>query len=299
MKKLTSLLLTALIATTLTAGCGTANTTTSTDTQTASSAEETVQENQEKETKEKFVIVDDNLSNLQLTAPNLPVYDKMTIAQRREKGLPTALPELTPYSTGKVAYLTFDDGPENVNTIAILDTLKENNAVATFYVTGAHAELHPDVLKRIYEEGHAIGNHSYDHDYDRLYPSIDGFMSEMMHTDDVIMKIIGVRPMILRAPGGTIGHFSDIYWQTIKENGYTEHDWNVSSADAAPNHPVAQDFIDNIDFGTSDGKESAIILMHCSEGHEETAKALPKIIQILKDRGYTFGVITPMTPQPW
>ena len=116
MKKLTSLLLTALIATTLTAGCGSANTTTSTDTQTASSAEETVQENQEKETKEKFVIVDDNLSNLQLTAPNLPVYDKMTIAQRREKGLPTALPELTPYSTG----------------IAILDTLKENNAVANF-----------------------------------------------------------------------------------------------------------------------------------------------------------------------
>lgn len=108
MKKLTSLLLTALIATTLTAGCGTANTTTSTDTHTASSAEETVQENQEKETKEKLVIVDDNLSNLQLTAPNLPVYDKMTIAQRR------------------------DDGPENVNTIAILDTLKENNAVANF-----------------------------------------------------------------------------------------------------------------------------------------------------------------------
>lgn len=299
MKKITSLLLTALIATTLTAGCGTANTTTPADTQPASSSEETVNENQEKDAKEKYVIVDDNLSNLQLTAPNLPVYDKMTITQRREKGLPTALPELTPYKTGKVAYLTFDDGPENINTIAILDTLKENNAVATFYVTGAHAELYPDVLKRIYEEGHAIGNHSYDHDYDKLYPSIDGFMSEMMHTDDVIMKIIGVRPMILRAPGGTIGHFNDIYWQTIKENGYTEHDWNVSSADAAPNHPVAQDFIDNIDFGTSDGKESAIILMHCSEGHEETAKALPKIIQILKDRGYTFGVITPMTPQPW
>lgn len=298
MKKLTSFLLTALIATTLTAGCGTVNTTTSTDTP-ATSSEEAVNENQKTEIKEKFVIVDDNLTNLQLTAPNLPVYDKMTIAQRREKGLPTALPELTPYQTGKVAYLTFDDGPENINTIAILDTLKENNAVATFYVTGAHAELYPDVLKRIYEEGHAIGNHSYDHDYDRLYPSIDGFMSEMIHTDDVIMKIIGVRPMILRAPGGTIGHFNDIYWQTIKENGYTEHDWNVSSADAAPNHPVAQDFIDNIDFGTSDGKESAIILMHCSEGHEETAKALPKIIQILKDRGYTFGVITPMTPQPW
>lgn len=157
MKKLTSLLLTALIATTLTAGCGTANTTTSTDTQTASSAEETVQENQEKETKEKFVIVDDNLSNLQLTAPNLPVYDKMTIAQRREKGLPTALPELTPYSTGKVAYLTFDDGPENVNTIAILDTLKENNAVANFVNISyknenTHLTVFPRTIKQVSRE---------------------------------------------------------------------------------------------------------------------------------------------------
>lgn len=133
MKKLTSLLLTALIATTLIAGCGTANTTTSTDTQTASSAEETVQENQEKKTKEKFVIVDDNLSNLQLTAPNLPVYDKMTIAQRR------------------------DDGPENVNTIAILDTLKENNAVANFVNISyknenTHLIVFPRTIKQVSRE---------------------------------------------------------------------------------------------------------------------------------------------------
>ena len=106
---------------------------------------------------------------------------------------------------------------------------------------------------------------------------------------------------ILRAPGGVIGHFTKAYEPALKASGYVEHDWNVSSADAAPNHPVAQDFIDNID-GQTDQPVAAhadIILMHCSEGHEETVKALPEIIRILKAKGYTFGVVTPMTPQPW
>ncbi len=198
-------------------------------------------------------------------------------------------------------YLTFDDGPDDKNTPAILDILKENGVHATFYVTGQHAELHPDVLQRIYAEHHAIGNHSYDHDYKKLYTSPDAFLSEMERTDEIIHGILGVRPLILRAPGGVIGHFTKAYEPALKASGYVEHDWNVSSADAAPNHPVAQDFIDNIDGQTDQpvAAHAAIILMHCSEGHEETVKALPEIIRILKAKGYTFGVVTPMTPQPW
>ena len=168
-------------------------------------------------------------------------------------------------------------------------------------MTGQHAELHPDVLQRIYAEHHAIGNHSYDHDYKKLYVSPETFLSEMERTDEIIHGILGVRPLILRAPGGVIGHFTKAYDPALKASGYVEHDWNVSSADAAPNHPVAQDFIDNIDGQTDKpvAAHAAIILMHCSEGHEETVKALPEIIRILKAKGYTFGVITPMTPQPW
>lgn len=194
-----------------------------------------------------------------------------------------------------------DDGPDEKNTPAILDILKENGVQATFYVTGQHAELHPDVLQRIYAEHHAIGNHSYDHDYKKLYVSPETFLSEMERTDEIIHGILGVRPLILRAPGGVIGHFTKAYDPALKASGYVEHDWNVSSADAAPNHPVAQDFIDNIDSQTDKpvAAHAAIILMHCSEGHEETVKALPEIIRILKAKGYTFGVITPMTPQPW
>lgn len=245
-----------------------------------------------------YTTADDTFANLQLSTPALPVYDSYTIAERRAKNLPTQLPQLTPYKDGKVAYLTFDDGPDDKNTPAILDILKENDVPATFYVTGAHAELHPDVLKRIFAEHHAIGNHSYDHDYHKLYPSIDGFLHEMQKTDDIIKNIIGVRPLILRAPGGVIGNFTSAYPPALAANGYVEHDWNVSSADAAPGHPTAQDFIGNIDSQT-DNKDFAIILMHSSEGHEETVKALPEIIRILKAKGFSFGVITPMTPQPW
>ena len=68
------------------------------------------------------------------------------------------LPELAPYREGKVAYLTFDDGPDDKNTPAVLDVLKEAGVKATFYVTGVQAKAHPEVLRRIYDEGHAIGN---------------------------------------------------------------------------------------------------------------------------------------------
>ena len=227
------------------------------------------------------VLAADDLSNLQLAVPDVPVYDTHTLAERQAQGLAVTLPELAPYREGKVAYLTFDDGPDDKNTPAVLDVLKEAGVKATFYVTGAQVKAHPEVLRRIYDEGHAIGNHSYDHRYEKLYPSVDGF--------------------ILRAPGGRIGHFTAAYAPALKAHGYVEHDWNVSSADAAPGHPVAQDFIDNI-AGETEGEataHTAIILMHSSEGHEETVKALPEIIRLLREKGYVFGVVTPMTPQPW
>lgn len=247
------------------------------------------------------VLAADDLSNLQLAAPDVPVYDTHTLAERQAQGLAVTLPELAPYREGKVAYLTFDDGPDDKNTPAVLDVLKEAGIKATFYVTGAQAKAHPEVLRRIYDEGHAIGNHSYDHRYEKLYPSVDGFFREMAQTDEILYEILGVRPLILRAPGGRIGHFTAAYAPALKAHGYVEHDWNVSSADAAPGHPVAQDFIDNI-AGETEGEaaaHTAIILMHSSEGHEETVKALPEIIRLLREKGYVFGVVTPMTPQPW
>jgi len=244
-----------------------------------------------------YVTAADDFSNLSLDNPAIPVYDSYTLAQRRAKGLPTVLPAIKPYKAQKTVYLTFDDGPDDKNTDAVLDILKQENVKATFYVLGRNVKAYPETAKRIFAEGHALGNHSYDHDYKRLYASADNYLAEMEQADDAIYELLGVRPLITRAPSGRMGNFTAAYENIIAANAYVEHDWNVSSADAAPNHPVAQDYIDNIQGQAV--MDSAIILMHSSSGHEETVKALPEIIRILREKGYTFGVITPMTPQPW
>lgn len=246
-----------------------------------------------------YVLVDDNMSNLQLDNANKPVFDKYTLAERRNLGLNTYMPELTPYRNGKIAYLTFDDGPEGTNTPAILDILKAEGVKATFYVVGNQCYGAPSVLKRMFDEGHAIGNHTYSHDYDNLYPYVDNFLEELGKTERIVKEIIGVRPLIVRAPGGTYGMFTSAYYPALKAAGYVEHDWNVCIDDAVGGHPLAWEFVQKVREQTASGISSAIVLMHSSYGKGETVRALPEIIQLLRERGYSFGVMTPMTPQPW
>lgn len=230
-----------------------------------------------------------------------PVYDRYTLKQRLAKGLPTMLPVLPRYTAEKVAYLTFDDGPDDVNTPAILDVLKAKGVHATFYVLGGMVEKNPAVLKRIFTEGHAIGNHSYDHDYERLYANKESFVEEMEQTDEAVFKVIGMRPFIIRAPGGTVGMFADDYYKHLNLLGYVEHDWNVLTEDATPEQPSAEQQIDYIDRQAAGQLKDnmALVLMHCNAGKEETVRALPGIIDNLKAKGYRFGVVTPITPQPW
>ena len=230
-----------------------------------------------------------------------PVYDRYTLKQRLAKGLPTMLPALPHYTAEKVAYLTFDDGPDDVNTPAILDVLKAKGVHATFYVLGGMVEKNPAVLKRIFTEGHAIGNHSYDHDYERLYANKESFVEEMEQTDEAVFKVIGMRPFIIRAPGGTVGMFADDYYKHLNLLGYVEHDWNVLTEDATPEQPSAEQQIDYIDRRAAGHLKDnmALVLMHCNGGKEETVRALPGIIDNLKAKGYRFGVVTPITPQPW
>ena len=246
-----------------------------------------------------YIVANDDLSNLQLTDPTIPVYDKYIIWERQEKGLPIVLPELEPYYTESTVYLTFDDGPDNKITPQILDILKAEGVKATFYVCGNMVETYPDVLKRIFNEGHAIGNHSYNHRYDLIYASPWAFMEQIIQTDNAIKNVIGVRPFIIRAPGG-VGMFKANYWSMIEDCGYVEHDWNVLTEDATPSNPNASTQVNNVLKYLGDNPpRSVIILMHAKEDKTETVKALPEIIHFLRDWGYKFGVVTPMTPQPW
>jgi peptidoglycan/xylan/chitin deacetylase (PgdA/CDA1 family) len=231
--------------------------------------------------------------------PAKPVYDTLTVTERQAQGLPLEIPKSTPYYNPKVVYLTFDDGPAPENTPAVLDILKQNGIKATFFVVGNQVEKYPEILRRIYQEGHAIGNHSYNHVYRELYQSPNSYFSQLRQTDEIIRKIIGVRPRISRAPGGSAGSFTKDYWETLKKLGYTEVGWNVSSGDASS--AKADGIVNNI-VAQMENKHlwsHATLLMHDGRGHAETIKALPAIIKYYKDRQFEFRVINFETPSPW
>lgn len=245
-------------------------------------------------------VADKDYSNLP-TDPTIAVYDAYTLEERLAAGLPTQAPEVPHYfppEGEKIAYLTFDDGPEGVITPKILDILKENGIKATFYVTGQSCEAHPEVLKRIFEEGHAIGHHSYNHQYKEIYPDENNFLAQLVQTEAIIKNIIGVRPIMLRAPGGADNDFNKRYRPFLLSKGYIEHDWNSANNDAVRQNVPASELISTIKRTTGDFNPSAIILMHCCGGHMATADTLQQCIDIIKGKGYTFGVMSPMTPQP-
>jgi len=243
------------------------------------------------------VDLDEYLSKYKIL--NKPVYDKWTVYERRQNNLNTALPSLQHYYGEKVVYLTFDDGPDSENTPMVLDILNRNEVKATFFITGNQAEKNPELLNRIYSEGHAIGNHSYNHVYRDLYKSTSSYLEQLHRTDEIIKNIIGVRPRISRAPGGSAGSFTKQYWDAIRQEGYIEVGWNVSSGDAS--HAKAEQIFNNISH-QMDNKflwSHAIILMHDGRGHDETVKALPNIIKYFKDRNFEFRVVSLETPPPW
>lgn len=104
----------------------------------------------------------------------------------------------------KTVYLTFDDGPSDL-TGQVLDILKKNKIGATFFVLGEQVKKYPQLISRIYEEGHAIGNHTYDHNYTELYQSFPAFWDQIKETEEEIHLITGERPQLVRAPGGRPG----------------------------------------------------------------------------------------------
>ncbi|MCR8630071.1 polysaccharide deacetylase family protein [Paenibacillus radicis (ex Xue et al. 2023)] len=187
----------------------------------------------------------------------------------------------TPASAAKRVALTFDDGPDNIYTPKILDILKKNDIKATFFVVGNQVSLHPDVLKRINEEGHTIGNHTWDHaNLTKL--SAKKINQEIKDTDDIIEKTIGVMPTLIRAPYGAA---TVTLKKELEQSGRPLIDWNIDPRDWAGTS--SSGILDNIKLHTKPGH---IILLHSFGGKngnlDNTVEALPNIIAFLKAEGY-------------
>lgn len=188
----------------------------------------------------------------------------------------------------KTVYITFDDGPSD-NTFNVLEILHQEGVKATFFVLGNQAKSHPELIDSIWEQGHAIGNHTYNHNYHDLYSGFTEFWNQIKQTEEIIQGITGVRPQLIRAPGGTYDHFDNTYFNLLKQAGYKVMDWTVDSGDSKRKGVPASEILKE---STMDMKSSQVILLlHDGGGHQESVKALPDIIARYKAAGYDFGLL--------
>lgn len=201
----------------------------------------------------------------------------------------------------KVVFLTFDDGTSTTVTPKILKTLKENDVHATFFVTGENIEgggdKAKDLLRQELADGHAIANHSYSHDYKKLYPNrnldLEAFKEDFAKTDELLKEVLGkyFSTRVIRCPGGKMSWKGmDALDNYLDKNNMASIDWNALNKDAEGPKKSADQLVQEA-INTSKGKEMVVLLMHDTYGKEETAKALPQIIKYFKDNGYKFKTL--------
>ncbi len=196
-------------------------------------------------------------------------------------------------SNTKRAFLTFDDGPSSV-TNTILDTLKQQNVKATFFVLGSRVEKKPDVVKRMYDEGHYIANHGYSHVYENIYTSPQSVLDEYNRCNEAVKNAIGVpeyNSHLFRFPGGLVGgKYADIKNQAnelLKQNNIMHIDWNALNGDAETNNLSIEFELARLQ-ETTQNKNSVVILMHDAPAKKVTAEALSQIVEYLRNQGYEF-----------
>ena len=205
-------------------------------------------------------------------------------------------------SNEKIVYLTFDDGPSE-NTKKIMDILDKYNAKATFFVTGRNQKYNY-LIKDAYNAGHTIGLHTYSHDYQTVYSSVEAYFDDLNKVGQMVKNEIGFVPHYIRFPGGSSNTISRKYCQGIMstltkeviEKGYQYYDWKGDSTDASGNHVAVDKLIRN---GTLCHDNNVMILCHDTQAKDTTVQALPAIIEHYRKLGYTFKGIddTTYTPQ--
>jgi peptidoglycan/xylan/chitin deacetylase (PgdA/CDA1 family) len=227
---------------------------------------------------------------------NIPPINNIQKNSQAFMPLNTSLKDVGEIKASKFAYLTFDDGPTYIVTNALLDVLKKENVKATFFVVGKEIEGKELILKRIYDEGHSIGLHTYSHNFKQIYRSTEGFIDEMTKTSNKIEEVTGSTPKIIRFPGGSSKRLNAFTLEELHKNNFKVYDWNVNVCDGInPNLSTSQ-LIKNSQI-IKGNKNIAIVLMHCNFNNKNTVKALPGIIKYYLDLGYEFKTITSDTPE--
>ena len=182
----------------------------------------------------------------------------------------------------KKIYLTFDDGPIPEVTEWVLDVLKSENIKATFFCIGDNIRKHPEVYKRILKEGHQTGNHTFNH-LNGWKTNTKSYLKNFKLCEH--LKLNTEHSFLFRPPYGKIKPSQS---KVIRQLGYKITMWDVLSYDFDSTISTEK-CLENVISNTEQG---SIIVFHDSVKAEKNLKyALPKAIQILKDKGFIFNVI--------
>ena len=197
----------------------------------------------------------------------------------------------------KAAYLTIDDWPNEEVTPKILEVLEQYNVKATFFLCGY--KKYQSIYPEIKAAGHSLGNHTYNHHKETIYASKDAFMQDLSYMDNFLYGVAGVRPKIIRLPGGShnsslknagIEYRNDLL-KRLQSKGYRIFDWTATFGDTSTTASTEKS-IELIKKQCTEDYE--IILMH----HKQTSlEALPTVIEYLRDSDYELFPITDSTPQ--
>ncbi len=183
----------------------------------------------------------------------------------------------------KFVYLTFDEGYEAGYTSKILDILKENNVKAAFFITGHYLNSQPELVKRMIEEGHIVGNHTVNH---KSMPDLDDekIKEEIMNLHTSVYEKFSYEMKYIRPP---MGEFSERTLSLIKNLGYTTTMWSLAYDDWDENKQGRESYgkdkvISNIHSGS-------IILLHANS--VDNSNILDSCIKEIKNMGYEFKTL--------
>lgn len=205
-------------------------------------------------------------------------------------------PEAPVYKTslpkGRTVYLTFDDGPSSL-TKPLLDILDQYHVKATFFVVGVNDKNETRDLQEIVKRGHAIGVHSWTHNYRQIYASEEAFFADFDRMHKAILDATGVDTKICRFPGGSVNSYNGETRREIimglKRRGYVYFDWNVCSEDAAKAKTPEEIYQYALN-GVHQHRVS-VVLFHNTAAKQATLQQLPRFLSTLKSEGYKFAVL--------
>ena len=202
-----------------------------------------------------------------LCVPGIMDYQKSAVAAATESSM----------EDRKKIALTFDDGPHPYYTEQLLDGLKERNVKVTFFVLGKHAEEYPDLVQRMNDEGHLIGNHTYSH-IQLNKQNRDAFKEELVKTSELIESLTGQEVQYVRPPYGT--------WDKKFEEELNMFPvlWTIDPLDWSSSNVAG--IVQKV---TAKAKENSIILMH--DEYKTTVTAVFQIIDELQEEGYEFVTV--------